>query len=113
MRKPVPMFSLREAAARGIERVYQPNWVGTLDHVKLDLARDGTFGPWLHFYSPMNQVINGRDPVDLLVIEVSDGMRIDLDAQCLYAYAGPLPDSDEYKAEAAEFAAMVKRTNQE
>lgn len=97
-RKAVPLMSLKEAAARGIERVRQPNWVGEFDHIKIDLLPDGKMGPWAHIYSPMNQSINGRDPVDMLCLK---GIGVDPDAQGGYAYTGPLPDSDEYKAEVA------------
>jgi hypothetical protein len=104
-RKPVPMMSLRDAAARGIERVYQPNWVGRMDHFKIDII-DGRMGPWVHLYSPQNKEINGRDPVDMLALA---GV-IDVNAKGCYAYTGPLPDSDEYKAEAEKFAAMCRAT---
>jgi hypothetical protein len=93
-----PMFSLDEAAQRGIERVYQPNWSNPLDHIKIDLMPDGSHGPWVHLYSPYNQKVNGRDPVNMLW-----GMGMDTHSKCLYAYAGPLPDSDEYKADAASY----------
>jgi len=104
VRKPVPLFSIREAAARGIERVYSPIWVGTMDHVKLDLVEGGTFGPWLHLYSPCNLIINGRDPVDFLAMPP----LIDIDSKCLYAYCGPLPDSDEYRAEVEGRTMMIE-----
>jgi hypothetical protein len=105
-RKPVPLFSIKEAAERGVDRVRQPNWVNPMDHIKLDLIPGKGIGPWLHLYSPQNKATNGRDPVDMLAIP-----PIDLDSKCLYAYAGPLPDSDEYKAEATEFTAMCSRLN--
>lgn len=97
-RKPVPMFSLEEAAARGVDRVYHPNWACPLDHVKIDLFPDGMHGPWVHLYSPFNKHCNGRDPVSMLW-----GIGMDVHAKCFYAYAGPLPDSEEYKAEIAAY----------
>ena len=100
------LISIRQAARLGIERVRQPNWANPLDHIKIDLLRDhpdgkltGEFGPWLHLYAPFNEECNGRDPVDMLVI--MEG--IDLDAEGLERYTGPLPDSDEYKADVAKY----------
>lgn len=101
-RKEVPLFSLNEAAARGVSRVRQPNWANPLDHIKIDLFPDGAHGPWVHVYSPFNKECNGRDPIDLLWGGPPHGM-IDPDAKSFYAYAGPLPDSEEYKAAAASF----------
>lgn len=104
-RKEVPLFSLREAAARGVSRVCQPNWSGPMDHIKIDILPDGRMGPWAHIYSPMNQAINGRDPVDMLCIA---DMGIDPEARGGYAYVGPLPDSEEYKMETEKFLAAWK-----
>jgi hypothetical protein len=106
-RKPVPLFSLKEAAARGVERVYQPNWSNPLDHIKIDLFKDGTHGPWAHLYSPFNKECNGRDPVSMIMIA---GMGVDPNAKSFYAYTGPLPDSDEYKAAVAAFDGCLSDT---
>ena len=103
-RKEVPLFSLREAAARGVDRVRQPNWAHPMDHIKIDILSDGRMGPWAHLYSPFNQSINGRDPVDMLCIA---GMGIDPNAKGGYAYVGPLPDSEEYKTEAEQCSAQL------
>ena len=97
-RKEVPLFSLREAAERGVLRVRQPNWACELDHIKLDII-DGAPGPWVHMYSPMNIAINGRDPVDLLWALLG----ADPNAKSFYAYVGPLPESDEYHAAVERF----------
>lgn len=100
-RKPVPLFSLKEAVSRGVNRVYSPIWASPFDHIKIDLYPDGSHGPWVHLYSPFNEVINGHDPVDLLWLGKPQGL-IDENAKSFYAYTGPLPDSDEYKAEVAD-----------
>jgi len=104
--KPVPLFSLNEAAARGVERVRQPNWSNPFDHIKIDLFKDGSHGPWIHLYAPFNKECNGRDPVDVIWIPPPVGW-IDPDVQSFYAYTGPLPDSDEYKAECAKYAGSL------
>lgn len=103
--KPVPMLSLREAAARGIERVYQPNWVGEMDHFKIDILPGGELGPWIRFYSPKNKAINGRDPVEMLWALGA----INVEANGGYAYTGPLPDSEEYKAAEQAFSKECNR----
>jgi hypothetical protein len=104
-RKEVPLFSLREAASRGVSRIRQSNWAHPMDHIKIDILSNGDMGPWAHIYSPLNQAINGRDPVDMLCIT---SMGIDPDAKGGYAYAGPLPESEEYKAESERFLAEYK-----
>lgn len=88
-------LSVREAARRGVERVRDPRWSHPMDHLRIDLMGDGKMGPWLHLYSPFNGVVNQRDPVDLLVLAGT----INLDNRCLTAYAGPLPESQEYRDE--------------
>jgi hypothetical protein len=54
------MISIREAAARGIEKVRDPHWHHG-DYIKIDII-DGAPGPWLHLYSPLNVRLHGRDP---------------------------------------------------
>lgn len=103
-RKDVPLFSLKEAAARGVERVRQPNWANPLDHIKIDILPGGQLGPWAHIYSPFNKECNGRDPVDMLTIK---GMGVDPDSKSGYAYTGPLPDSDEYRAAVAAYEGVL------
>jgi hypothetical protein len=93
----VELISLVEAARRGIERLRKPIWANPMDHVKIDII-DGRLGPWIHLYAPFNKECNGRDPVDLLIVQVGD-----INAAELEPYAGPLPDSDEYRAEVARF----------
>lgn len=101
--KALGLISIHKAAANGILRIRMPNWANKLDHIKIDmipplpLGSDGpdTMGPWLHLYAPFNQECNGRDPVNILVIEFN------CDAALYEPYTGPLPDSDEYRAAVA------------
>jgi len=95
------MISLKEAAATGIERVRQPNWANPFDHIKIDIV-DGEVGPWLHLFAPFNLECNGRDPVDCLW--VVGPLKVDPDEKCFEPYAGPLPDSVEYRAKVERFA---------
>jgi len=90
------LFSVNEAARQGIERVRKPIWANKFDHLKIDII-DGKPGPWIHLYAPFNLQCNGRDPVDIL------SLQHDLNEACFEYYAGPFPDSEEYKAQVAAF----------
>ncbi len=94
------LISIKEAVARGIERVRKPIWKSQFDHLKIDIV-DGKPGPWLHLWCPFNTECNGRDPVDEL------SYRHDMSERCFLPYTGPLPDSDEYKAEVAQYAGCI------
>jgi hypothetical protein len=95
------MISINEAARAGIDRLRKPLWANPLDHLKIDII-DGELGPWLHVFAPFNKECNGRDPVDILIIQM------DLDKPEYEIYDGPLPDSDEYKAAVAEFEGAME-----
>lgn len=90
------LISINEAAKAGIERVRKPAWAQPEDHLKIDIF-DGKPGPWIHLYAPFNKECNGRDPVNILIIE------FDCDAKDYIPYKGPLPDSDEYKSKVNSF----------
>jgi hypothetical protein len=60
------LISIVEAAAAGIDKLRKPNWANPMDHLKIDIV-NGEPGPWGHLYSPANEEINGRNPVDLLL----------------------------------------------
>jgi hypothetical protein len=91
------LISIREAAKAGIWRVRQKQWINPLDHLLIDIMRDGTPGPWTHLYSPINRAISGRDPVSILATVVS------YNAQEWLPYTGPVWESQEYQ-DAAENA---------
>ena len=95
------LMTMEEAAARGIDRVRDWRWAGAMDHAKIDII-DGKPGPWAHLYRPCNVELNGRDPVDVPITQVSPGGKV-------VRYDGPLPDSAEYRAEAAKWAGRVRR----
>lgn len=59
------MISIKQAAAQGIRKLRMPEWAGPEDYLLIDIV-DGKPGPWAHLYSPVNQMINGRNPVDIL-----------------------------------------------
>ena len=86
------LISLKQAAQQGVDRVRLPRWAHKMDHLKIDIIA-GMPGLWLHLYCPLNRACNGRDPVDTL------GLDSNYDAEEFEIYQGPLPDSEEYKAE--------------
>lgn len=90
------MISIAEAAARGIQRLRLPVWANPLDHLKIDIF-DGKPGPWTHLFCPFNKECNGRDPVDILALQM------DYDSRQFVIYDGPNSESDEYKAAQAKF----------
>jgi hypothetical protein len=98
---PPHWMSFAEAAAAGIDRLRMPHWAGPMDHVKIDIIA-GKPGPWVHNFCPANVEINGRDPVDVLIIHVSADARF-------VRYDGPLPDSEAYRAEAAWWNGRTER----
>lgn len=66
------MISINEARINGFQYLRFPKWSNREDYIKLDyVVMDGErlLGPWVHLYSPMNEEINGRNPVDLLITE--------------------------------------------
>jgi len=97
---PVKLLSITQAAAAGIDRIRQTLWANPFDHIKLDII-DGKPGPWLHLFCPFNKRANKRDPIDILWI-VPPAIY-DANTEMFVPYTGPLPDSQEYKAEVAKF----------
>lgn len=105
------LVSINQAAARGIVRLRKPQWAGPLDHIKIDII-DGAPGLWCRIFSPVNRMVNGRDPVEMLT-GAWPIPYASLDCVEFEVYGGPLPDSDEYKEAVArterEWAAREER----
>jgi hypothetical protein len=93
------LISLKQAEALGIERVRKTIWANQLDHLHIG------HGVWMHLYCPFNQECNGRDPVDMLKFQVD---AKEWETKEWEPYAGPLPDSEEYKTEVARFDGCLK-----
>lgn len=99
------LISITDAVAMGIVRLRLPKWAAPEDHIRINIIVDGDtnrLGPWVHLYCPFNQECNGRDPVDILITQ------FDRDAKEYVPYTGPVPESDEYKAKAAQFEGCLK-----
>ena len=95
--EPARLLSIKSAAARGIKRLRMPKWACRFDHIQIDVLDGGKPGPWTHFFSPMNSAMNKRDPVNTIYL------YMDYEAEDYDAFQGPLPDSEEYKAEVLYF----------
>lgn len=65
------LLSIVEAAALGIDRLRMPQWADPNDYLKIDIV-DGKPGPWGHLYSPINELVNGKNPIDLLLVGYAD-----------------------------------------
>ena len=98
------LISITEAATLGVDRLRLPVWADKMDHLKLDIV-DGKPGPWLHLFAPFNKKCNGRDPVDFLW--AMGAMKTDINFPEFEVYSGPLPDSEEYKLHAGQFAGVL------
>jgi hypothetical protein len=96
------LISINEAAAKGIQRLRKPIWAGPMDHLKIDIVVGYAAGPWTHLYSPFNQECNGRDPVDILSV------NMDYELKEYIPYDGPLPESEEYKRKEKAFEGVLK-----
>ena len=71
MSNPTKLLSINEAAAQGADKLRQPRWANLEDYLMIDII-DGAAGPWGYLYSPANEAINGRNPVDMLLIKGRD-----------------------------------------
>jgi hypothetical protein len=96
------LLCLAEAARKGVDRLRLPIWANKMDHLKIDII-NGELGPWGHLYSPINVGVNGKDPVSFIF-----GVQgvCDIHDRAYEAYAGPLPDSEEYRQVSDAAAAL-------
>jgi len=93
------LMSISDAAKAGIALLRDPKWAHPCAHLKIDIL-DGLPGPWVHLYDPYNLECSGRDPVDMLCIQM------DYDAKEWAQHTGPTSDSVEYRAAQAAYAGL-------
>lgn len=83
------LLSINQAASIGQRKLRSPKWANPLDHIVIDIF-DGSVGPWVHLYSPINEAIHGKRKDDILIT------GFDVGAVEYERYEGPAHDSDEY-----------------
>jgi hypothetical protein len=60
-------MTIQEAIVKKISKIRKPFWANKEDYLQLDLFDDGEFhGPWMHLYSPTNQIIGAPNPQTFL-----------------------------------------------
>jgi hypothetical protein len=69
------MISIRQAAKQGIAKLRRPEWADPADHIHITIV-DGLVGPWVELWSPINQEVNGCNPVKLLITEVGPDAEV-------------------------------------
>lgn len=65
------MISINEAVRRGIPRLRLDRWANPWDHIEITIVKvdgENLLGPWWNLWSPLNEEINGRNPVKNMVI---------------------------------------------
>lgn len=60
-------MTITEAAKQGITKLRLPQWRMPTDHVELYVV-DGRSGPWMKFYSDLNQIVGNDNPMTLSTI---------------------------------------------
>lgn len=97
-------ISLETAARHGIERVRHQRWANKLDHFELTII-DGKPGAWVRMWAPVNAMFGDEKPDGFQINALGVGTPSVSPTKPLFLpYTGPLPDSDEYRAEVARFA---------
>lgn len=60
------MISLNQAVKRGIATLRLPIWANRKDHIKIDIFKDGTHGPWVHLICPGASAYGCAEKTDVL-----------------------------------------------
>jgi len=55
-------MTIREAAKAGIARIRLDTWASKEDYLKLTILPGGLVGPWVKFYSPINEITGQENP---------------------------------------------------
>lgn len=85
-------LSINEAVKAGIDRLRLDKWANQHDHIKITIVKDPVtgerwLGPWWELWSPINERVNGCNPVkNLIVGEMGLG---DPDKPCWTVYVEP------------------------
>jgi hypothetical protein len=76
-------ISINEAVKIGTTKLRLDRWANAEDHIEIYIADQvkGWIGPWVKFWSPINERIGQKNPVELLITTMGD-----LDDQCWTPY---------------------------
>lgn len=67
-------LSINEAVTAGITKLRLAKWLNPADHIEIAILKErpdggeNQLGPWWSLWSPMNEEVNGRNPVKNLVV---------------------------------------------
>jgi hypothetical protein len=66
-------LSINEAVKAGVERLRLDKWANPDDHIRITITKDPETGEpylgwWYELWSPINEEINGRNPVKSIVV---------------------------------------------
>lgn len=76
-------MSINEAAKLGRKRFRLDKWANDYDHFEITII-DGNVGPWVKLWSPVNKLIDQKNPQVLLATMLGD-----LDDKVWRNYVGP------------------------
>lgn len=83
-------LSINEAVKAGIERLRLDKWANPEDHIKITIIADPKtgerqLGPWWELWSPINEQVNGCNPVKNLIVGSTGLGNLDAEVWTIYA----------------------------
>lgn len=69
MPKGSELMSIREAVSARVTSLRAPHWALPGDRIEIHLTPDGLLGPWVKFYSEMNERVGSANPRELIITE--------------------------------------------
>jgi len=90
-------LSINEAVKAGIERLRLDKWANPDDHIKIVITKhpetgERCLGVWWELWSPINEEINGVNPVKNLIIGPMGLGDLNACHWTIYAPSKPPPD---------------------
>ena len=66
-------LSINEAVKAGVTRLRLDRWANKDDHIKITITKDPEtgercLGVWYELWSPINESVNGRNPLTNLIV---------------------------------------------
>ena len=89
-------LSINEAVKAGVERLRFDKWANPEDHIKITITKhpetgERYLGAWYELWSPINEEINGRNPVKNMIIGEMGLGNLDACIWTIYAPPGGIP----------------------